>query len=187
MKLFSAHYWAPSELILIGTFTGLIKISTMLIALAGGGMNPVTLVLKNTVATSLLIILVYKIRKFGVLTLFSVISTLVSLLLMGGNHMSGGNPITIAGVILSGLLCDMFIAPWQGVQNPIRLILGIGLFDFLTRAVSLVYSYFLYQEQIGMFMMGVIVVSLGYLGCLMGLGTGIIFVKELRHAGIIRE
>ena len=96
MKFFSANYWAPSELILIGTFTGLIKISTMLIALAGGGMNPVTLVLKNTVATSLLIILVYKIKKFGVLTLFSLINCLVSLLLMGGN------PMTIAGVIAAG-------------------------------------------------------------------------------------
>nr|WP_319494941.1 MptD family putative ECF transporter S component [uncultured Desulfobacter sp.] len=181
MKLFSAHYWAPSELILIGTFTGLIKISTMLIALAGGGMNPVTLVLKNTVATSLLIILVYKIRKFGVLTLFSVISTLVSLLLMGGN------PMSIAGVIIAGFVCDLFIAPWNGFNSPIRLMVGIGLFDFISRAVSLGYSYFLYQEQMGMFMMGVIVVALGYLGCLMGLGTGIIFVKELRHAGIIRE
>lgn len=181
MKLFSADYWAPSELILIGTFTGLIKISTMLIALAGGGMNPVTLVLKNTVATSLLLILVYKIRKFGVLSLFSIISTLVSLLLMGGN------PMSIAGVIVAGFVCDLFIAPWNGFNSPIRLTLGIGLFDFISRTVSLGYSYFLYQEQMGMFMMGVIVVALGYLGCLMGLGTGIIFVKELRHAGIIRE
>ena len=181
MKLFSSDYWAPSELILIGTFTGLIKISTMLIALAGGGMNPVTLVLKNTVATSLLIILVYKIKKFGVLTLFSVISTLVSLLLMGGNLMS------IAGVMISGVVCDLFIAPWNGFAKPIRLILGIGLFDFMSRAVSLGYSYFLYQEQMGMFLMGVVMVALGYMGCLMGLGTGIIFVKELRHAGIIRE
>lgn len=181
MKLFSAHYWAPSELILIGTFTGLIKISTMLIALAGGGMNPVTLVLKNTVATSLLLILVYKIRKFGVLTLFSVISTLVSLLLMGGN------PMSIAGVIVAGFVCDLFISPWNGFNSPVRLILGIALFDFISRAVALGYSYFLYQEQMAMFMMGVIVVALGYLGCLMGLGTGMIFIKELRHAGIIRE
>lgn len=181
MKLFSSNYWAPSELILIGTFTGLIKSSTMLIALAGGGMNPVTLVLKNTVATSLLIILVYKIQKFGVLTLFSVINSLISLLLMGGN------PMSIAGVIISGLVCDLFIAPGDGFKKPIRLILGITLFDFLSRAVALGYAYFLYQEQMGMFVMAAGVVALGYVGCLMGLGTGILFVKELRHAGIIRE
>ncbi len=180
MKLFSSDYWAPSELILIGTFTGLIKSSTLLIALAGGGMNPVTLVLKNTVATSLLIILVYKIKKFGVLTLFSIISSLLSLMLMG-------NPMDIAGMIISGFVCDLFIAPWQGFHKPLRLILGIALFDFLSRTVSLGYAYFLYQEQMGMFVMGAVVVGLGYLGCLMGLGTGIIFVKELRHAGIIRE
>lgn len=181
MKLFSSDYWEPSELILIGTFTGLIKISTMLIALAGGGMNPVTLVLKNTVATSLLIILLYKIRKFGVLTLFSVINSLVSLLLMGGN------PMSIAGVIVSGIVCDLFIAPWQGFKKPLRLILGIALFDFLSRTISLGYSYFLYQEQMGLFIMAAVVVGLGYFGCLMGLGTGIVFVRELRHAGIIRE
>ena len=181
MKLLSANYWAPSELILIGTFTGLIKISTLLIALAGGGMNPVTLVLKNTVATSLLIILVYKIRKFGVLTLFSVINSLVSLLLMGGN------PMTIVGVLAAGLLCDAFIAPGDGFRKPVRLILGIALFDFLSRAVSLGYSYFLYKEEMRMFYMGTAVVTLGYLGCLAGLGAGILFVKELRHAGIIRE
>ncbi|WP_321494034.1 MptD family putative ECF transporter S component [uncultured Desulfobacter sp.] len=181
MKLFSSDYWTPSELILIGTFTGLIKISTLLIALAGGGMNPVTLVLKNTVATSLLLILVYKIRKFGILTLFSVINSLVSLLLMGGN------PMSIAGVIVSGIVCDLFIAPWQGFQKPIRLIIGIALFDFLSRVISLGYAYFLYQEQMGMFVMAAVVVGLGYLGCFMGLGTGIIFVRELRHAGIIRE
>ena len=186
MRLFSSDYWAPSELILIGTFTGLIKSSTILIALAGGGMNPVTLVLKNTVATSLLIILVYKVRKFGVLTLFSIINSLISLLLMGGNAMNGG-AISIAGVILSGFVCDLLIAPRNGLRNPIRLILGIALFDFLSRAVSLGYAYFLYQEQMGLFVMVTVVVALGYFGCLMGLGTGIIFVKELRHAGIIRE
>ena len=186
MKLLSSDYWNPSELILIGTFTGLIKSSTILIALAGGGMNPVTLVLKNTVATSLLLILVYKIRKFGVLTLFSMINSLISLLLVGGNAMGGG-AISIAGVLLSGLVCDLFIAPRNGFRSPIRLILGIGLFDLLSRTVSLGYSYFLYREQMGMFIMVAVVVVLGYLGCLMGLGTGILFVKELRHAGIIRE
>ncbi len=179
--MLSANYWAPSELILIGTFTGLIKISTMLIALAGGGMNPVTLVLKNTVATSLLIILVYKIRKFGVLTLFSLINCLVSLLLMGGN------PMTIIGVIVAGILCDALIAPFQGFQKPFRLIFGIAVYDFLSRGISLGYSYFLYREETGMFVMGAIVVALGYMGCLAGLGTGLLFVKELRHAGVIRE
>ena len=65
------RYWQTRELIVIGTFAALIKVSTLLIAIAGGGMNPVSLLLKNMVATSLLIVLVYKVRKFGVLTLMS--------------------------------------------------------------------------------------------------------------------
>ncbi|MCG8632173.1 MAG: MptD family putative ECF transporter S component [Desulfobacterales bacterium] len=181
MNFFRNGYWTPSELITIGTFTGLIKISTMLIALAGGGMNPVTLILKNTVATSLLIILVYKVRKFGVLTLFSIINCLVSLVLMGGN------PMTFAGVLVAGFFCDLLLAPADGFRTPWRLILVVGVFDFMSRAVSLGYSFLLYQEELRMFAVGAVVVSLGYLGCLAGLGTGILFVKELRHAGIIRE
>lgn len=181
MNFLRSGYWAPSELIVIGTFTGLIKISTMLIALAGGGMNPVTLVLKNTVATSLLVILLYKVPKSGVLTLFSIINCLVSLVLMGGN------PMTIAGVLVAGILCDALLVRGKGFRSPLRVIFGVGLFDLLSRAVSLGYSFFLYQEEIRMFAVGAVVVSVGYLGCLAGLGTGILFVKELRHAGIIRE
>ncbi len=174
-------YWTPGELITIGTFAGLIKISTMMIALAGGGMNPVTLVMKNTVATSLLIILVYKVRKFGVLSLFSLISCLVSLILMGGN------PMTIIGVILAGCLCDLAMAATGRFKHPVVLVIGVALFDFLSRGISLGYSYLMYREQLGFFIMAAVVVGLGYVGCLMGLGTGILFVKELRHAGIIRE
>ena len=58
------RYWQVRELIVIGIFAALIKVSTLLIAIAGGSMNPVTLVLKNIVATSLLVVLLYKVRKF---------------------------------------------------------------------------------------------------------------------------
>ncbi|MEA1868535.1 MAG: hypothetical protein U9N19_10635 [Thermodesulfobacteriota bacterium] len=47
------RYWQPWEFITIGTFAALIKISTMLIAIAGGGMNPVSPIGKNVVATAL--------------------------------------------------------------------------------------------------------------------------------------
>jgi len=181
MNIFKAGYWAPSELIVIGTFTGLIKTSTLLIALAGGGMNPVTLMLKNTVATSLLIILVHKVRKFGVLTLFSLINCIVSLMLMGGN------PMSLAGTLVTGLFCDLILLPGNGVQSPARILIAVAVFDFLSRTVSLGYFFLLYREEIRMFIMGAAMVGIGYLGCLAGLGTGVLFVKELKHAGIIRE
>jgi energy-coupling factor transport system substrate-specific component len=181
MKSSNKSYWTPGELIVIGTFAGLIKASTILIALAGGGMNPVTLVLKNTVATSLLIILVYKVNKLGVLTLFSVISSIVALLLMGGN------PMSIAGAIVAGIVCDAAMSLTGMRHNTFVLLTGVALYDLLSRGVALGYSFFIYQENIKLFIMGAIVVAFGYLGCLMGLWSGIVFVKELKHAGIIRE
>lgn len=175
------RYWQSRELIVIGTFAALTKISTMLIAFAGGGMNPVSLVLKNMVATSLLIVLAYKVRKFGVLTLFVLVSTVVSLLLMGGSMM------TIPGLLAASVLCDGLIVGLGGYRRARALVLGVAAFDLLSRVVSLSYAYLTAREEPRFFIMGVIVVSLGYIGCLLGLGSGLYFVKELRHAGIIRQ
>ena len=159
----------------------MIKISTLLIAVAGGGMNPVTMVLKNVVATSLLIVLLYKVRKFGVLTLFVLVNSVVSLLLMGGNMM------TVPGMLIAGTLCDCLIVAAGGYRKAWALIIGVGLFDFLSRTTSLGYAYLTFREEPRLFLVGVAVVMIGYLGCLLGLGSGVFFVKELRHAGIIRE
>ncbi len=175
------RYWQARELIVIGIFAALIKVSTLLIAIAGGGMNPVTMVLKNIVATSLLVVLLYKVRKFGVLTLFVMVSGVVSLLLMGGNM------ITVPGMLIAGLICDCLIVITGGYKRTWSLIVGIGLFDFLSRAITLGYSYLTFREEPKLFIMGVVVVIIGYLGCVLGLGSGVFFVKELKHAGIIRE
>jgi energy-coupling factor transport system substrate-specific component len=175
------RYWQSRELIVIGTFAALIKISTLLIAISGGGMNPVTMVIKNIVATSLLIVLLYKVRKFGVLTMFVLVSSVVSLLLMGGNMM------ILPGMLIAGLICDCLIVAAGGYTKAWALILGVGLFDFLSRAISLGYSYLIFREEPKLFIIGVVVVIIGYFGCVLGLGSGVLFLKELRHAGIIRE
>jgi len=175
------RYWQTRELIVIGIFAALIKVSTLLIAIAGGGMNPVTMVLKNIVATSLLVVLLYKVRKFGVLTLFVMVSSVVSLLLMGGNM------ITVPGMLIAGLICDCLIVVAGGYKKAWYLIAGIGLFDFLSRAITLGFSYLTFREEPKLFIIGVIIVMIGYLGCILGLGSGVFFVKELKHAGIIRE
>ncbi len=175
------RYWEAGELITIGTFAALIKVSTMLIAIAGGGMNPVSLVLKNIVGTSLLVILVYKVRKFGVMSLYSVIGGLVSLLSMGDNIM------ILLGTVIAGFICDCFIALFDGYRKVWVFVSGVGLFDLLSRTISLGYSWFLFREDMRLFIMGVVIVSIGYFGCLIGLPIGIFFAKELRHAGIIRQ
>ena len=78
-------YWKSQELVMIGVFAAAIKLSTLLIALAGGGMNPVSLLLKNLVFTTLLIVLLAKIRKSGTLLLFTAVSEVI-ILLAGGFH-----------------------------------------------------------------------------------------------------
>mgnify|MGYP007091287558 CR=1 FL=1 len=45
------RHWEARELVLVGVFAAAAKLSSLLIALAGGGMNPVSLVAKNLVYT----------------------------------------------------------------------------------------------------------------------------------------
>ena len=56
------RYWAARELVAIGIFAAAAKLISLLIALAGGGMNPATLLLKNLVFTTLVVVMLYKVR-----------------------------------------------------------------------------------------------------------------------------
>ncbi|MEG6593369.1 hypothetical protein V6C16_10435, partial [Desulfovibrio sp. 1188_IL3213] len=85
MKSTVKRYWSAHELVVIGVFSAAAKISTLLIALAGGGMNPVSLLLKNLVFTTLLVVMLFKVRKPGTLVLFVLINMLVSALLLGAS------------------------------------------------------------------------------------------------------
>ena len=96
------RHWEARELVLIGVFAAAAKLSSLLIALAGGGMNPVSLVAKNLVYTTLIIVLLTKVPKPGTLLLFTVISMIVSVCLMGGSLTL--LPAALAGALL-GELC----------------------------------------------------------------------------------
>ena len=52
---------------------------------AGGGMNPATLLLKNLVFTTLVVVMLYKVRKQWTLLLFTTVNMLISLILLGGS------------------------------------------------------------------------------------------------------
>ena len=79
------QHWAARELVLIGVFAAATKLSSLLIALAGGGMNPISLVAKNLVFSTLLIVLLTKVPKSWTLFLFTLVSLIVSVCLMGGS------------------------------------------------------------------------------------------------------
>ena len=53
----NAPYWNVRELVVIGIFAAVIKVSSILVALVGGGMNPLTLIMKNLLFTTLLVVL----------------------------------------------------------------------------------------------------------------------------------
>ena len=68
------RHWEARELVLVGVFAAAAKLSSLLIALAGGGMNPVGLIAKNLVYTTLMIVLLTKVPKHGTLLLFTAVA-----------------------------------------------------------------------------------------------------------------
>ncbi len=174
-------YWRPRELILVGAFAALIKVSSLLIALAGGGMNPLSLALKNAVATVLTVVLLLKVPKLGVLTLSVISQSIFALLLMGGNLM------LLPGLLPAGLLGDGLIRLLGGYHKLWAVLVGVGVFDLVSKAIALGWSFVTFREDPRLFIMPAIFIGLGWLGALLGLGGGVRFVKELRHAGLIRD
>lgn len=92
-------------------FAASVKVVTMIIALAGGGLNPISLILKNLVYTTLLVVLLYKVRKTFALTLFSAVGALVSFMLLGGGI------TTVPASILSALSCELLILLSGGMKD----------------------------------------------------------------------
>lgn len=176
-------YWDTEALIVVGLFTALNKVASLLVALIGGGMNPVTLLLKNAVATALLIVMVARVRRFGTLVLYTLVGQVVSFLISGGAMIA-----LLPAFLLSALISDSLIAVVGGYKRLSAVVMGIVLYDFLGRALALMFSYLNVRETPGMFVFGAVIVVIGYFGCiLIGIPCGVKFVKELRHAGIIRE
>ena len=173
-------YWKSQELVMIGVFAAAIKLSSLLIALAGGGMNPVTLMLKNLVFTTLLIVLLAKVRKSGTLLLFTAVSMIVSVLLMGGS-------ITLLPAALVGALAAE-LAVWLtgGFKHTWSTYVGVAVYDLATKLFSVAVSYLMMRETPALVLSVLPIIFIGYTGCLLGLFTGYRALKELCHAGIVR-
>ena len=176
-------YWDTESLVVVGLFTALSKVVSLMVALLGGGMNPFTLFLKNGIATALLVVLVARVRKFGTLALYVLVGQVVSFLIAGG-----GMSMLLPSFLVAALASDALIAACGGYRRIGAVLAGVALYDLLGRAISLGYSFLHARENMAMVMVAGVFIVLGYLGCLViGLPCGAKFVKELRHAGIIRE
>ncbi|MDR3043829.1 MAG: MptD family putative ECF transporter S component [Desulfovibrio sp.] len=176
-----ARYWAVRELVTVGVFAALTKVSSLLVALVGGGMNPLTLMLKNLVFTVLALVLLFKLRKPGTLLLFTLVNVLVSMLLMGGGF------FLLPSMLVAGLAAEGIILLLGGYRNELALVAGIACYDILFKAGSFGVSWLFVREQPELLWFTGVVVAIGYLGALAGLPVGLRFLRELRHAGIVHE
>lgn len=172
--------WGARDLVVIGVFAATAKLSTVLIAMVGGGMNPISLLLKNVVFTTLLVIMLYKVRQPGTLSLFVIVSALVNFLLLGGN-VTLIPPMLAAALVSEAVMKFVKSLGWQGA-----VFWGVGCFDFLSKGLSLAVSYLMMRESPALMAVVLPIVLIGYAGSLIGLYTGYRSMKELRHAGIVR-
>ena len=172
--------WGARALVVIGVFAATAKLSTVLIAMVGGGMNPVSLLLKNVVFTTLLVIMLYKVRQPGTLSLFVIVSALVNFLLLGGN-VTLIPPMLAAALVSEAVMKFVKSLGWKGA-----VFWGVGCFDFLSKGLSLAVSYLMMRESPALMAVVLPIVLIGYAGSLIGLYTGYRSMKELRHAGIVR-
>ena len=174
------QYWSAHELVVIGVMAAAAKVSTVLIALAGGGMNPVTLLLKNLVFTTMLVVMLYKVRKPGTLLLFVSINLVFSMLLMGVSV------TLLPPMLLAALLGEAAALAAGGMQGRFGPVAAVAAYDLLFRCMSLGMSWLAMREAPQMVIAAIPIVILGYLGAVGGLFTGVRAVKELQHAGIVR-
>ena len=174
-------YWESWEIVSIGTFAALIRISSFLVSITGGGMNPVAMILKNLIATSLLVILIYRVRKYGVLSLYVLINSIMTMVMMGRGIMIA--PMAL----LAGLIGDWLIVVLGGYRKTAAVLIGLGFYETAYRAASLGLGFLFMRENLSLLYFAVITVSIGYTGCIGGIFTGMYFSRELKHAGIIRS
>lgn len=172
--------WEARELVLIGVFAAAAKLSSLLIALAGGGMNPVSLIIKNLVYTTLVIVLLTKVPKAGTLLLFTAVSMIVSICLLGGSF------TLLPAALLGALLGEAAMAVSGGTKTRWAPWVGVAVYDLAGKAFSLGVSFLFMRESPALMTMVVPIVIVGYVGCVLGLWFAVKTVGELRHAGFVR-
>ncbi len=174
-------YWENIDLISVGTFAALIRVSTYLISICGGGMNPLAFILKNIIGISLIVVLCHKVTRFGVLTLYSAVTYLFSMII------SGSFTLSMPVVLIFALLSDTLMYFGGRKKRLGAVLFSVIFYEIGTKLFGLAYSFLFVREDIRLLIMPTIVVVIGLIGSFIGLYSGAKLLKELRHAGIIRK
>ena len=157
---------------LIGVFAAAAKLSAIVIALAGGGLNPLALILKNTVVATLLVVLLVKVAKPGTIMIYTAVTVMV------GSLLSGSAMMLAPGAVIGAFLGEMFWRrPW----------LAVGVSELIAKFVALAVGWVFLRESPQLMKVVVPVVLLGATGTLFGLWLARSTVKELRHAGFLKR
>ena len=127
------------------------------------------------------IVMLYKVRKSGTIMLFTFVSLIVSLLLMGAEAS------TSLGMFMASFIGEFFILLFGGMKNKYAPIIGVAAFDLSYRVLSMFLAYMVMRETPEIVYAVIPIIAIGYLGAVIGLYTGIKAVKELRYAGIVRS
>ena len=170
--------WQVRDLVMLGVFSAAAKVSTLFVALIGGGLNPISLMAKNCVFTTLLLVLLFKVRRPGALSLFMVVNFLISLLLLGGSV------TLLVPLVIGAVLAEGAILVCGGIGRPWGPFVGVAVYDCISKLSSLGVTWIVSRENPALLYIVVPFVAFGYLGSIAGLFTGYKAVKELRRAGL---
>jgi energy-coupling factor transport system substrate-specific component len=169
-----------SELVTIGLFAAGAKASSLFLALVGGGMNPLTMILKSAVYSALLVVLLNKVPKTGTLTLANLVGALLAFFFLGQAM------LTIPAMIIGTLSAEFLTRALGGLEKrPGLVIFTVGLSELFIRIINLGISYLQVREQPQLLFMVAMVILFSYAGILLGLFGGYRMTKELRRAGLI--
>ena len=167
------------DLVFIGIFAAVSKAAVLIIAFVGVGMNPLSLALNNFVYTALMLVLAHKVQKPWTITLAVLVSSLISLLLMGQGILH------TPGALVTCVLVELLIYAMGGYGTTRNLLAGVLFLEVASKVVSMAVAWFYYREQPGLLLVPLVFVSIGALGSFVGLAGGIKLVKELRHASLL--
>ena len=171
---------ATKDLVAIGIFSCLAKMSGLAVALAGGGMNPVTLALRNAIVSGLMIVLLAKVGKGGTLFLSALLGGIVSLLMFGHGLM------LLPGALLGGLAGEGCMRIFRTSLDDVWLaVAGVACAEIVAKTLSMCVMYLALRENPALFVPLALVIGAGGVGTLLGLVGGKRMIGELRHAGIL--
>ena len=159
-----------SDLVFIGVFAAAAKLSAIVIALAGGGINPLALVAKNLIVAVLLVVLLTKVNKRGTLFICMVVSSIV------GSLLSGSAVMLAPGAIVGAFVGEFF---WQ------RPWIAVCMSELTAKAIALAAAWVVLRESPALFNVVLPVVLIGAAGTFLGLWLSRSTVRELRHAGFL--